>query len=243
MQQEDIHQYRLSVKRWKAASRHAPTHLALPDIVQSFYRNSGARRDLFICSQILQKLPKRLHNIRDIYLNPILLALNTPADAVQPLPPIVPPSPPVSFAKVKTTLQNIHEYPIDIHNAHALHDLRKMCKDLVFLSQDESIATTFQLEAMMIANYKKWSTELGDIHDLFICHQICRKLKKKNKWTQPESQWLLSYLEAQYIIQAVRFAAHFSQKRHHIFIPKKRQIPPNQTAQDHTKPDLPDVIA
>lgn len=242
MQQEDIHQYRLSVKRWKAAGRHAPTHLALPDIVQNFYRNSGAGRDLFICSQILQKLPKRLRKISDIYLDPILLALNTHTDSIEPAPPIVPPLPPVAFAKVKATLQNIKEYPIDIHNANALHDLRKMCKDLVFLSQDESIAAAFQLDAVMIANYKKWSTELGDIHDLFICHQICRKLKKKNKWAQPESQWLLSYLKAQYLIQAILFAAHFSQKRHHFFIPKKRLIPPNQTAQDHTKPDLQDAI-
>jgi CHAD domain-containing protein len=211
MQHEDIHQYRLSVKRWKAAARHSAGKIRIPDEVKAYYQKSGEFRDYHISAEILENLPKRFKHIAALFVIALRDESNGNTDMLE-APPILIVPPPVSYTKVRATLKTIQTFQLNIQDAEALHSLRKYCKDLMYICEDHMMRTHLNLDDTLFSRLKKWSAELGEIHDLYTAHTLCKKICKKNNWKQPESFWLLEYLKAMYTLKAVRFAVHYTDK-------------------------------
>lgn len=209
MQQEDIHQYRLSVKRWKAAARHSAGKIQLPVEVKSYYHDSGKSRDYFVAIGILDHLPKRLKSIADLYIRELKNEA-VGADLSNDTPPSIPMPPPVSYSKIRSTLKAIQSFQIHIHDAEALHSLRKYCKDVMYIGEDTTLHTHLNLQGADFIRFQKWSKALGDIHDFHTTICFCKGVRKRNHWKQPESNWLIEYLKSRYTMLAIRFALQFN---------------------------------
>lgn len=213
MQQEDIHQYRLSVKRWKAAARHAAGRIQLPDEVKAYYRDFGKFRDYYVAIELLENLPKRVKSIADIYIKTLKNEAIESNHLIE-MPPSLPMPPPVSYSKIRSTIKTLQAFQINVKDAESIHTLRKHCKDILYIGEDKTLHAHLNLQDTDFIRFKKWSTELGDIHDLYMALSLCKNIRKKNHWKQIESIWLLEYLKARYTIQALRFAIHFNEIHH-----------------------------